>query len=490
MLLRSDATLFDAIKAIDAGQFGIALVIDEERRLLGVVTDRDIRQATLAGDASSSQVSELMTRDPVVAYTHDKDEDIQSKMQHSTKLQIPIIDSEGLIVDLRTLSDFMGVVPLAIPSVKGNEWNYVKNCLDTNQLSSVGPYVDMFEDKIAEYVGSSYAIACISGTSALHTALLMAGVSQDDEVIVPALTFIAPVNAVTYCGAIPAFVDSEWDTMGMCPIALAEFLSTRGKREGQRLVDRETGRRIAGVVVVHAFGHPADMDRLSGICAEWDLPIIEDAAESLGATYKGYQTGNIGQFGALSFNGNKIITAASGGMVLTNDSDCAQHGKHLTTQAKSDSLYYVHDEIGYNYRLSNIHAAIGLAQLEQLDQHVDRKRKIAQQYIEALGDIDGLSVFEEQSWAQSNYWLNTIFVPKNRREDLLRHLNDSEIMARPIWELNTRQVMYRDCPSGPVPTATEIQGRAINLPSSVDISDTEIGFICDTIISWWNEQRP
>jgi perosamine synthetase len=484
MLLREDATVLDAIRSIDSGQCGIALVVDDSRRLLGVVTDRDTRHATLDGAAPSDPIAPHMTRAPIVASSGDDDETIRALIQSSTKLQIPIVDVEGRITDLRILSDFMGQVPLAIPSVKGNEWAYVKDCLDTNQLSSVGPYVDLFESRVAEYIGTAHGIACMSGTSALHVALVLAGVRAEDAVILPTLTFIAPVNAASYCGAAPVFIDSEWATLGMCPDALAAFLDSHAVRDGEAVRDRETRRRIGAVVVVHAFGHPADMDPLSAICAEWNIPLIEDAAESLGATYKGRQTGGIGLLGALSFNGNKIITTAGGGMVMTDDAALARQGRHLTTQAKADPLYYVHDAIGFNYRLSNIHAAIGVAQLERLEEHVQRKRDIARRYAEALADMNDIAVFTEQSWARSNYWLNTIFVPDRMRDPLLRHLNERNVMARPVWELNSRQAVYRDHAAGPLPNATEIQARALNLPSSVDITDDEIDFICGAIRAW------
>jgi perosamine synthetase len=481
MLLREDATVLDAIRAIDKGGYGIAFVVDESGRLAGVVTDRDTRNATLGGAVSADPIAPHMTCVPVVAEEGDEDDAIRALMQSSTKLQIPVVNAEGRVCDLRVLADFMGQVPLAAPSVSGNEWAFVKDCLDTNQLSSVGPYVDLFESKVAEYVGVSLGVACMSGTGALHIALLLAGVQAGDEVILPTLTFIAPVNAATYCGAIPAFVDSEWNTLGMSPDALADFLESRVRHDGDRVVDRETGRRIGAVVVVHVFGHPVDMDRLSAVCADWDIPLLEDAAESLGATYKGRQTGGLGLLAGLSFNGNKIITTAGGGMVLTNDASLARRGRHLTTQAKADPLYYVHDEIGFNYRMSNIHAAIGVAQFERLDAHIARKRDIAARYAEALRDLSDITVFTEQSWARSNYWLNTIFVPDGVRDPLLRYLNQRNVMARPVWELNNRQVMHRDAPAGPVPNATEIQARALNLPSSVDITDDEIDFICASI---------
>jgi len=485
MLLRGDATLLEAIRTIDAGQHGIALVIDDSRHLLGVVTDRDTRWATLAGAASSDPIAQFVTYAPVVATTGDDDETIRALMQSSTKLQIPVVDAAGQITDLRVLSDFMGQVPLAIPSVKGNEWLYVKDCLDTNQLSSVGTYVDLFESRVAEYIDTGHGIACSSGTSALHISLLLAGVRVEDEVILPALTFIAPVNAATYCGAVPAFVDSEWPTLGMCPDALARFLDGRAERRGEDVRDKKSGRRIGAVVVVHAFGHPVDMDRLAEVCTAWNLPLIEDAAESLGASYKGRQTGGIGDLSALSFNGNKIITAAGGGMVMVRDSALAKRGRHLTTQAKTDPLYYVHDEVGFNYRMSNIHAAIGLAQLERLDSHIARKREAAAHYIDALAHLNNVSVFKEQACARSNYWLNTIFVPAGMRDPLLYHLNENNIMARPVWELNHRQAVYRDCVVDPLPNATKIQARAINLPSSVDISADEIDFVSGTIRAWF-----
>ena len=482
LLIGENASIIDAIRVIDECGYGICLVTRPDRHLVGVLTDRDTRRAVLGGAAPEEPLAPFLVRQPVSASSDSNDDEIFALMQATGKHQIPIIDAHGRVIDLRIIGDFVGTIPLAVPNLGGNELNYVKQCLDTNFVSSVGPFVERFEKRVAQFVGVQHGISCVSGTAALHISCLVCGVQQGDEVLMPALTFIAPANAVTYCGAQPVFLDSTRDNLGLDPSALETFLQNNTDRDADgSLRNQVSRRRIAAVIVVHTFGHPAKMDTLAKICKRYDLPLIEDAAESLGSCYRGQQTGALSTIGALSFNGNKIITTGGGGMVVTNDAQLAKHAYHLTTQAKSDAVHYEHDEVGYNYRLSNVLAAIGVAQMERLDQHLERKRTIAQHYAKRLAKLPHCQIFEEQSDVRSNYWLNLLLVPPTQKEALLAHLIKNGIMARPIWRLINQQPMYRKCEARSLPVAEAIYDSGLSLPSSVTLSDSEIDRICTTI---------
>ena len=356
------------------------------------------------------------------------------------------------------------------PRFAGHEWEYVKECLDTGWVSSVGHFVDQFEIELAKTCGARSAIAIVNGTAALHTALRLVGVGPGDEVIVPALTFIATANAVTYCGAIPHFVDSDENNLGLDPKKLRAHLERIARRRDGGLINGETKRPIRAVVPVHVFGHPVDMDALNAVCAQVGLPVVEDATESLGSTYRGRPCGALGRIGVLSFNGNKIVTTGGGGAVLTNDEAFARRAKHLTTTAKlSHPWAFVHDEIGWNYRLPNINAALGLAQLEQLSGFVAVKRALALRYAEAFAGVPGLKWVKEPERTSSNYWLNAILLDDDdmaARDAVLQACHDAQILARPVWTLMHRLAMFTDCPRAKLSTAESIERRLINLPSS------------------------
>jgi perosamine synthetase len=361
-------------------------------------------------------------------------------------------------------------VALHEPLFSGNEWKYVKECLDTGWVSSVGEYVDRFEQMIVSLTGVKKAVAVINGTAALHISLLSAGVRPDDEVLVPALTFVATANAVVYCGAVPHFVDSEEKTLGLDPHKLAQYLTETGELRDDACFNRKTGRRIRAVIPVHIFGHPVDLDPLKTICERFWLTLIEDAAESIGSYYKGRHTGNWGKLAILSFNGNKTITTGGGGAILTNDESLGNELKHITTTAKIPHPWeYRHDRIGYNYRMPNINAALGCAQLEQLETLIQRKRRLADLYEEAFHGIEGVRFFKEQSFARSNYWLNVLLLDPAcewLRDDLLELLNSHKIMARPAWTLMHRLAMFTQCPRMDLGTAESLERRIINIPSS------------------------
>ena len=367
-------------------------------------------------------------------------------------------------------------IPLHEPEFSGKEWLYVKECLDTGWVSSVGGFVDRFEEGLAEYTGAKRAVAVVNGTAALQVCLLLAGVTRGDEVFLPALTFVATANAATYCGAIPHFVDSEERTLGLDPAKLKAHLQEISDVRGDGCYNRRTGRRLKAVVAMHTFGHPVDLDPLTAVCGQFGLTLIEDAAESLGSFYKGKHTGNWGKLSALSFNGNKTITTGGGGAILTNDEDLGSMAKHLTTTAKVPHEWeFRHDRIGYNYRLPNINAALGCAQLEQLPAFLKRKRLLAERYRTVFSKMEGLRFFIEPEFARSNYWLNTLLLDATcagELENVLRLANRNGIMARPAWTLLQKLPMYRECPRMDLSVAESLEKRLINIPSSAALGGT------------------
>lgn len=359
------------------------------------------------------------------------------------------------------------------PYFGGHEWQYVKECLDTGWVSSVGKFVDQFEEKLAEFTGVKRAIAIANGTSALHICLKLVGVQSNDEVLVPALTFIATANAVTYCGAVPHFVDSELKTLGVDASKLKDYLHEIAEVRGAECYNKVTGRRIKAIVPMHTFGHPVDLDALVLVCEEFKLELIEDAAESVGSYYKGKHTGNWGKVSAVSFNGNKVVTTGGGGAVLTNDEKLGKLAKHLTTQAKVPHKWeFQHDMIGYNYRMPNINAALGCAQLEQLPEFLPKKRHLTQRYQEIFANIKGVDLFIEPEFAQSNYWLQAILLAPehaSQRDQFLAMGHEQHILVRPVWNLMYTLPMYKECPRMDCSVAEDISSRLINLPSSVNL---------------------
>jgi perosamine synthetase len=361
------------------------------------------------------------------------------------------------------------------PEFAGREWDYVKECLDTGWVSSVGSYVDRFERDLAKLTGTAHAVATSNGTSALHICLLLAGVKPGDEVLMPALTFIATANAASYAGAVPHFIDSEAVSLGVDAAKLDAHLRETARVADGVCVNRRTGAVIRALVVMHVFGHPADLDALDEVARRWHLVMIEDAAESLGSSYRGRHTGNVGSMSALSFNGNKIVTTGGGGAVLTNDAALGRRAKHLTTTARTPHRWnFLHDEVGYNYRLPNLNAALGCAQLECLPSMVERKRRLAARYDAAFVPVEGVAFLREPPGTSSNYWLNAIVLDSRhqaRRDDLLAALNDARYMSRPVWTLMHKLPMYVACPRGDLALAEAMEARIINLPSSPKLAD-------------------
>jgi perosamine synthetase len=360
------------------------------------------------------------------------------------------------------------------PYFGGNEWRYLKDCLDSTFVSSVGAYVNRFEDLLAAYTGARYAIATVNGTAALHVALQLAGVQRNDEVLVPALTFVATTNAIAYCGAVPHFVESEERTLGLDAAALREYLSSVAERHNGVSVNRHTGRVLRAVVPMHTFGHPTDVETLAAVGRDFGIVMVEDAAESLGSRRHGKHTGTFGTLGTLSFNGNKTITTGGGGAILTEDTDLARRAKHLTTTARVTHRWeYRHDEVGYNYRLPNLNAALGCAQLEQLPALLAAKRRLHERYAISFAAVRDVRLFGEPEGCSSNYWLQTLLLNRSvesERDSVLAATNDSGIMTRPVWVLNHRLPAYAGAPRMPLTVAESLERRIINIPSSAQLA--------------------
>ena len=365
------------------------------------------------------------------------------------------------------------MIPLSTPSLKGNELKYVKACLETEWVSSAGTYVDTFEKNVADYLGAPYAVACVNGTSALHISLLLAEVKPQDEVIVPTVTFIAPVNAVKYIGAEPLFMDCD-DHCTLDIDKTKEFLETQCVFRKGVTINKNTNRRIAAAIPVHVFGVPVNMDPLLELADRYNIKIIEDATESLGSRYKGKKTGTFGLLGCLSFNGNKIITTGGGGMVITDHEALAKRARYLTTQAKEDGMEYIHNEIGLNYRMVNVLAAIGVAQLEEIDNYVALKRKNFNLYKKALSDTP-LTLLDEPAYAHSNKWFYAVLCRDTKEKNLmLEHLNRKGVQARPLWFLNHLQKPYAHCQAYAIEKAPHIYDTLVNIPCSVSLTENEI----------------
>ncbi|MGQ9591340.1 MAG: LegC family aminotransferase [Candidatus Zipacnadales bacterium] len=380
-----------------------------------------------------------------------------------------------------------GGIPLCVPEIRGNEWKYIKECLDTNWVSSVGPFVDRFERLVRDYVGAKYAVATSNGTAALHTALLVAGVQPDDEVLVSTLTFIAPANAIRYCGAWPVFIDAEPDYWQMDWQKLVDFLEEECAWRDGGLYNKSTARRVKAILPVHILGHPCDMDPILELGRKYNLVVVEDAAESLGAMYKGRMVGHLGDIACLSFNGNKVITAGGGGMILTDNEAWAGRAKYLTTQAKDDPFEYIHHEIGYNYRLTNIQAAVGCAQMELLDEYIASKRRIAATYAEAFGDICGITPMVEARWAFSIFWLYTVLVNAREygrdRRDLIGMLGSQQIQARPLWKPLHCVPAHSSSQAYHCEVAERLWQDGLSLPSSVGIGERDLERVIGAIRS-------
>jgi perosamine synthetase len=374
-----------------------------------------------------------------------------------------------------TLSAPNPPIPLSVPSLGGRAGDYLRECLETGWVSSAGPFVERFERQLADVTGAAHVIAVASGTAGLHVALLQAGVGPEDEVLVPDLTFVATANAVRYCGAHPIFVDADPRTWQLDPEKLEQFLRTRCVREARGCVNRSTGRRVRAIVPVHLLGMACAMDRIVALARDHDVTIVEDAAEAIGVRIRGRHAGTFGHLGVLSFNGNKLITCGGGGAVLANDADAARRVRYLTTQAKDDPIESVHHEVGYNYRLTNLQAALGCAQLEQLDHFLVQKRAMAAAYDAALRDLDELTRMSVPADIASTYWLYTVLLPPgttvSQRRDVVRRLNAEGVGARPLWHPLHGLPPFRGCETVAIEHSPNLYARAVSLPSSVSLTE-------------------
>ncbi len=381
------------------------------------------------------------------------------------------MDTEAIIEFVRGLYHKPeGFIPLHAPVFQGNEKKYLEECIDTTFVSSVGKFVDLFEERMAQYTGAKYAVVCVNGTNALHIALKLSGVVTNDEVLTQPLTFIATTNAIVYAGAVPVFIDVDKDTMGLSPTALERFLQENAEVRDGECYNKVTGRRIKACMPMHTFGHACRIEELLEVCKAYHIELVEDAAEAIGSFYKGKHLGTYGKIGGISLNGNKTITTGGGGMILTDDEQLAKRAKHLTTQAKVPHQWeFVHDEVGYNYRMPNINAALGVAQLEQLEGFIANKRETAAAY-KAYFEQIGIPFFAEREEERCNYWLNAI-VLKNieERDAFLQETNAKGMMTRPIWQLMNRLPMFKDCPKGDLSNAEWLEARVVNIPSGVRV---------------------
>ena len=374
-----------------------------------------------------------------------------------------------------------GFIPLCVPCIDGNEWKYVKECFDTNWVSSAGPFVDRFEKMVAKQTGTRYAVAAVNGTAALHVSLLLLGVGPGDEVITSDMTFVAPVNAIRYTGSEPVFIDADYTTFQMDPERLRDFLVYGCRKTRTGPVNRKTGRKVAALLPVHILGHCCDMEEITGVARDFDLPVIEDATEALGSRFAGRHAGSFGKMGVFSFNGNKIITTGGGGMLVTDDRRLAERAKYLTTQAKDDPIEFIHKEVGFNYRLSNVLSAIGCAQMEELDRYRGKKRSIAGRYNSALSCLPGITVMNEPRNNESTFWLYTIKIDRKEfgmdRKDLMTRLSELGIETRPLWQPMHMLKPFRSCHVEGGKDAGMLKHDCLSLPCSAGLTESQQSYV-------------
>ena len=457
LLIAPDATVREAISAIDAGAIEIALVVTADCELLGTVSDGDVRRALLAGTSLDDHIDGVVHRDPITAPEAAKKEDLLRLMTDRGIQQVPLL-RDGRVRDVAFMRDLLTRIPLSVPMLGEREALYLQQCIDERWVAGKGRFVREFESLFAEMHGLPDAVSVSSGTAALHLALLEAGVEPGDEVVIPALTFVASANPVLYAGARPVFADVSPRTFTLDPEAFEAAITER----------------TTAVVVVHLFGHPADMDPINAIARRHGIAVIEDATESLGSFYKGRRCGTLGDYAAFSFNGNKVITSGGGGMVLASDPERLGHIRHLSAQARVPGTFeYQHDEIGFNYTLSNLQAAVGFAQLETIEERLSSRREIFERYSAALTGQPGLTFTQEEEWAHSNCWLMSVLVDPEAhgrdREQVMRDLDALGIEARPFFLPLGRQPHLRAFDGNPVPVSESVHAQGLNIPSSADL---------------------
>lgn len=470
MCITPDGTIRQTMEIIGRGKIGTAFIINAKtKRFLGLVTDGDIRRAILKGKDLETQIGSVERPEPKIATMGMGAEEIAQMFGEKVRV-IPVLDEEHKIVDI-ALYDQRFRLPVAEPLLGGKELLYVSDCIISNWVSSTGKYVNQFEGLFAEFCGSRHAVATCNGTAALHLALLVLGIGPGDEVIVPSLTFIATANAVTYTGAKPVFVDSEPGTWNIDPGLIAQAITPRTK----------------AIIPVHLYGHPADMDPILEIARVYKLAVIEDAAEAHGAEYKGKKVGSIGDIGIFSFYGNKIITTGEGGMLVTDSFKIAQQVKLLRDHGMSPSKRYWHPVLGYNYRLTNIQAAIGVAQVERIGEIVQAKLDIARRYEQQLNGIKGIICPPRAKWAKNVYWLYSILVEKEygiSRDDLIKELSSMDIDTRPFFPPVHMQPIYNT--GQHLGVCEELASKGLSLPSSAGLQEHEVDRVCSAIRDIYN----
>lgn len=468
MCVADTATIREVLKTIGRGALGVAFLVDPTSgKFRGLVSDGDIRRALLRGLGLASPVSKVELPKTVVATTDMSPDEIVDIFSEHVRI-IPILDADQKVGDIAVF-DKRGYLPVAEPKFGERELRYVSECVLTGWVSSAGKFVRQFEKQLAAYCGTKFAVSCSSGTSALHLSLLAAGIGSGDEVIVPSLTFIATANAVSFTGATPVFVDSEPGTWNIDPGLIEQAITERTK----------------GIIPVHLYGHPANMDPILKIAEEYDLVVIEDAAEAHGATYKGRKVGSIGHLGVFSFYGNKIITTGEGGMVVTNNAEFAQKMRILRNHGMDSERRYWHQVLGYNYRLTNIQAALGVAQMEKIETILAKKRLIAETYKENLKNIKGITLPKEMPWAENVFWLYSILIDERlfgiSRDKLMAELEKNEIETRPVFPPVHSQPIYQN--DLKLQVAERLSSQGLSLPSSVNLRIDEIVGICNAIKS-------
>ncbi len=464
LVVKNTTSLKETIEAIDKGALGIALVVDEGNKFCGLATDGDIRRALLQGFTLEDKIEAVMQKNPVIAKTTTPRSTLLQMMSERIR-HIPLLDEQGEIADLASYLHRV-TLPVAEPEVGDKELEYVTECITSNWISSVGKFVTQFEEEFAHFCGTKYAVATSNGTVALHLALAVLGVGAGDEVIVPTLTFIATANTVTYTGAKPVFVDSEPDTWNIDPEKIGPAITPRTR----------------AIIPVHLYGHPANMEPIIELAEKYNLYVIEDAAEAHGATYNSRIVGSIGDMGCFSFFGNKIITTGEGGMITTNNKEFEQKARMLRDHGVSPDKKYWHPVIGFNYRLTNIQAAIGVAQLEKVDRVLDRKREIAMFYNSLLKDVTGITLPPEASWAKNVFWMYSILIEEEYgigRDELIAKLKESGVDSRPVfYPIHTMPPYRQDIV---LPVAEELGSKGISLPSGIGLKDEEIERVASLI---------
>jgi perosamine synthetase len=477
----------DAMTSMTEAHLGLLPVIDEERVLLGIVVDGDIRRGILRGIGLDSPVEAVTNFNPVKIESDAEQHMVEALMRETNKVCIPVVDKDNKLVRLATLD--RPLIPNCVPNVEGREQAYVAEAIAGGWLA-VGPFVERFETKIAQYVGAKHAVAVVSGTSALHLALLVADVKEGDIVLTSTMTFSATANAIAYCGAIPMFFDVDAVSWGIDVDQVEAFLRTDCDTRDRNIYHRQSGARIGAIMPVHMYGHPVDLDRLIALSKEFGIKLVEDAAEALGARYKGRMIGAPHYLACFSFNGNKIITSGGGGMVMTNDDALAERLRYFATQAKDDAIEFVHGDIGYNYRMPNINAALALAQAEKLDDYISRKKNFVLRYEELLSEVPSVSVWRDADWAESSCWMAILKLegkfPAGTIKNLRRFLLSRGVEARPVWTPLHRQKPFLSSYHKEITVAEELHQSCLCLPCSTSLTDDEIIYASKKIIEYFS----